>query len=218
MLPALMGLVTVACLYDKGRPCGANQIFTDNQCVCAEGFGLSDGQCVRCGEHAVGSLAGCSCETGYSPATDGGLCTKVSAGQACVSDDDCAGGETPYCHIGANGNYCTVKNCADSQECVGANYACNSDGELAYCQKPPTGFGAACSSVDDCKDFEASYCEQMVNKICMVAGCKENPKNCHGDWPCCDLAAIGTSLCIPPEQLTSGVCPFGGVLIPRGGG
>ena len=137
-------------------------------------------------------------------------------GKACASDTECKDPKYSVCHLEGAAGYCTSA-CETSEDCDRTlNYACDYFGAVGVCERPPTGEGHACATSADCAGFEADYCEAFREKKCLRQGCKQNPSICHGDWVCCDISVLGTSLCIPPDALESGACPGGGTLIPRG--
>jgi len=214
-LPFMLVLLPVSCIYDADDRCGKNQVYEDGHCVCAAGFGLSEQDCVRCGENEVGNPTGpCECEDGLVRAGEGEPCIEA-VGMACTTDDDCANDEFSHCHLDADDGYCTKADCtAGGDDCPGS-YACNDRSDPAFCERPPTGLGTACSSDEDCADFEADYCELFSEQACVVEGCAADPTICHGDWVCCDITLIDASFCTPPSSLVDGACPGGGTLVPR---
>jgi hypothetical protein len=216
-LAALPGLAAPGCLYDSDSRCGDNQSFDGTRCVCSEGFGLVNATCQACGDHAVGSADGCTCETGYMRLTTDGPCEADTAlGEPCASDADCTEARYPYCRIEADGGYCTSSGCTTYADCVG-DYGCNTRETPSFCERPPSGLGTPCTSSTECADFAAPYCETVIAHSCLVNDCKVDPNKCHGDWVCCDIALLSQSLCMPPSELTDGACPGGGTLVPRGG-
>jgi hypothetical protein len=211
------GAVVSSCLYDPDDRCGPNQRFDGVECVCEDGNGRVDNECVACDEHEVGNATGpCSCAEGYVRVADGAPCTEVSMGDDCTSDNDCPGQDFGHCHLEGDAGYCTASECTPgADECPG-DYACNDRASPSFCERPPTGLGTPCTSSDDCAEFEASYCETVAEQACLVADCAADPSRCHGDWVCCDLAILSTSLCLPPSELdSSGACPYGGTLVTR---
>ena len=77
----------------------------------------------------------------------------------CSVDEDCTSSEYSHCQLEGESGYCTKSDCtAGSDDCPGS-YACNDRTDPSFCERPPTGLGTACSSNEDCQDFEASYCE-----------------------------------------------------------
>ena len=208
-------LVLTACLYDASDRCGDDQVFDGVQCVCAEGFGLVAGACEPCGDNEVGDPTGpCACTDGLVRLTPDGECTEA-LGQACESHDECSSAAAPYCATTTGGGYCTLVDCEPGGNDCPGDYACNDRGDVPFCERPPSGLGVPCSSDVECSGYEANFCESLQERACLVAGCVSDPNICHGDWVCCDLAILGTSLCVPPSQLSAGSCPAGGTLVSR---
>jgi hypothetical protein len=119
-------------------------------------------------------------------------------------------GDATYdtCHPieGADGaGYCTSAGCADSEECPDG-FACSDEGGERYCERPPTGQGAACQSAADCADFEATYCESFQRGVCLVQDCTVSPDSCHEGWTCCDLSSVGLdeTLCVQDGLCVTG--------------
>jgi len=206
------------CLYDSNDRCGDDQRLEGKECVCEDGFGRSGNGCVACGENEVGNPTGpCLCKNGLIRLVDGGECVEA-AGAACTVDADCPEGDFGDCHIEddpADG-YCTLLDCTPEHDDCPGDFACNDRDAVPFCERPPTGLGHGCTKQSDCEGFEADYCETLSEKVCLVAGCAQDPSICHGDWVCCDIGLIGNSLCIPPNELDGdGNCPVGGTLVPR---
>jgi hypothetical protein len=86
---------------------------------------------------------------------------------------------------------------------------------VVFCERAPEGLGERCEASADCEDFEANYCEALVEQACVVADCASDPNVCHGDWVCCDISLVMASLCVPPSELQDGACPAGGTLVSR---
>ena len=185
--------------------------------MCADGYGLVDNRCVACGEHEVGSLDGCACEDGYARPEADGPCEKVeSLGAPCATDAECVDAHNAHCQLDGDAGYCTLADCESSDDCESSlDWSCNLRGSPSFCERPPSGLGKSCQSSDECADFEASYCESLSARACLVNECKDAPERCHGDWVCCDIGLIATSLCVPPSELVDGACPAGGTLIER---
>jgi len=213
----LLGLGTsgAGCLYDSDDRCGENQRLDGKQCVCEDGYGRGGDGCVQCAETEDGNPVGpCQCKVGLIRLAEGGDCVEA-AGKECELDADCPEGEFGTCHVEGDTGYCTSVDCAaEAGDCPG-DFACNDRVETPFCERPPTGLGTSCSEQEDCEGFEASYCETLSEKVCLMAGCADDPSICHGDWVCCDIGLIGASLCIPPSELDGGSCPVGGTLVPR---
>jgi hypothetical protein len=208
-----------ACLVDLDERCSEHQLYDaqNARCSCEDGFGLVDQVCVACDANEVTVNGVCECAPGFARKQEGGACEENAAlGAACNDDSDCTSEEYPGCRFpaGSGEGYCTSLDCESSADCHN-DYGCNTREDPSYCEQPPSGLGAACSSSDDCADFDAAFCESVVAKACVVSDCKSDPDKCHGDWVCCDIALLGDSLCVPPTQLEQGNCPAGGELIPR---
>jgi len=218
VLPVLLGVLASSCVFDSGDRCGPNQRYFEegDNCVCDDGWVVAaDGDgCVACGEHQVAMGGECVCEDGYTPGGDGS-CTQApeGLGASCEPGGEvsCAG-DYDHCATGADGSgYCTLQGCSDDGDCD-SGYACE-QGSPRYCSRPPTGQGQSCASDDDCADYEASFCESLVTMMCAVEGCKALGGACHGGFTCCDFSSVAPtldfSLCVPPDQLMDGACPFG---------
>jgi hypothetical protein len=216
---ALTGaLASAGCLYDPKDRCGDRQIYQPDIdfCACADGYGLIDGVCQKCGEHEHGvRMSGCVCEEGYARASASEPCTKIDIGKFCATDEDCGGGKLS-CHVvNSQDGYCTETGCATSSDCTVPIYQCNRDQTVTYCQRPPTGLLNPCASDADCAGFEADYCEVIDNKFCIVGNCAPNPAICQPDDVCCNIIAGGISVCIPASAVPNGNCPGGGTIVPR---
>jgi hypothetical protein len=209
-----VALLAASCLYDPNEPCGEHQELVDNACVCVDGYGLVAEACLKCPRGEVGNPLGpCACSEGMSRSPENGRCGEA-LGQACSSDLECTE-PSPTCHgIEASG-YCTLSGCRPGKDDCPGDFACNDREGEPFCERPPSGLGASCDASEDCRGFEASYCESLSEHACLVEGCAENLDRCHGDWVCCDIALLGASLCIPPNELEDGACPVGGTLISR---
>lgn len=218
--PLAIGVLP-ACLVDLDARCGEHQHYDSAQgvCLCDADAELVGNACVLCAEHEVGSPDGCVCVDGYvRPTATDGCQALAGLGEDCSSDAECGEAEYAYCRLeaGASSGYCTARDCAGGAACPG-DYSCNAREAVSFCQRPPSGLGQACSSSDDCAGNEASYCETVVAKSCVVNGCASDPDKCYGDWVCCDIGLLSQSLCVPPSQLEAGNCPAGGTLVPREG-
>jgi hypothetical protein len=220
----LLSLSAAGCLVDNADRCGQNQHFDDQQrlCLCDNEYALVGNQCEPCGENEIGSPDGCVCREGFvRPTPDAACQTLAGLGEACKADADCGEAAYGYCRSaeGATKGYCTAPDCQDSGVACPGDYSCNARGARSFCERPPTGLGKSCGSSDDCSGQEASYCETVSAKACVVNDCKPDPSKCYGDWVCCDIGLISQSLCVPPSELDeSGNCPAGGTLITAPGG
>lgn len=214
------GLLPAACLYDPDDPCGPNQTFEDDACVCVENAALIERNCVPCGENEVPGDGECVCEEGFERDSSGACGAAIlGLGQDCSADPCPTEAEADgasvasYCATDAAGDYCTTVGCETFEDCPEL-WACDASiGDAGACVRPPSGFGTECSDSSACADFEASYCETLQENICMRE-CLDDPGVCHGDWVCCDFSnLVGTGLCVPPDQLEDGACPLGGELV-----
>jgi hypothetical protein len=176
-----------ACVYDPEAPCGeSHQLDAKGQhCICAEGMGNDGG-------------GGCRPCTSDEVWTAGVCIVATDAGRDCdPANPDCPSPLTCHEPVG----YCTMTDCG---ECP-AGFYCDTSTTPSYCQRPPTGQAAPCSSAADCAGFEATYCEMIQGHVCLVQGCTLSPNDCFYGWSCCDLTLlIGVTLCVP-----DGECPTG---------
>lgn len=207
-----------ACLVDLDDRCGSHQYYDAEQvsCQCDPRYTLSEGACVACPEHELGSPSGCVCEPGFTRPEPEAACEVAGGlGDECQSDADCGDPLYPHCQPPneEQAGYCTSADCDTSDDCQG-DYSCNARQLPSFCQRPPTGLGRACRSSEDCAGFDAGYCETVSAKSCVVNDCKRDPGKCHGDWVCCDIGLLSQSLCVPPSELQAGQCPAGGTLVP----
>ncbi len=211
-------LLAPGCLVDLDDRCGAHQRYDQDSeaCLCDGDFARQGDGCVRCGENETGSVDGCVCVAGFSRRNAESPCVATAGlGEACAADADC-GDEYDYCAKPADADegYCTASGCSTEADCP-TDYGCNLRQEPRFCERPPKGLGTACTSNQDCASFDASYCETVSAKACLVNDCAPDPSKCHGDWVCCDIGLLSQSLCIPPSELEDGNCPAGGTLVPR---
>lgn len=180
-LACLVLATTAGCLVDSDAPCGANQdLDDDGACVCVAGTGLDDD-----GHRCIA----------MEPAPPG-------LGLACDETSPCADPGYSRCQISeASDDYCTSEGCSSSSDCE-AGYACRETQSDSYCERPPLGQGAACTSDEDCADGEATYCESQISNQCLVSGCEVG--SCFEGSTCCDLRSLGApdTLCVP-----AGECP-----------
>jgi hypothetical protein len=188
-----------ACTFDPDDRCGEHQvIYGDNlRCVCEEGYAWTEGGCVACGEHEVAGPAGCLCEDGYARPTPDAPCEMQAAalGAPCDEANACADPVYSYCEPDAG--YCTESGCESSADCEGG-YACDTESEPTVCRRPPLGVGKSCSSDADCAGTEATFCDLVVSRTCLVQGCTVEPNDCFEGYICCDLTPfVPAPICIP---------------------
>jgi hypothetical protein len=190
--------------------CGTHEVSSSLGCTCEPGYGRVDATvaCTACGENEVTGVDGaCACATGYSRPTPDAACTPAPAGIGidCSSTNPCADSTYSYCQpAGANGGYCTTRDCATTADCAGG-YMCELSGTPSYCRRPPLGAGLTCSLDSDCAGTEATYCDTYVTHTCLVQGCTLTPDNCFTGSECCDLTSFGiaTPLCIAQGACTT---------------
>lgn len=209
----LLALAQWSCLV-KDDQCDENQVPVEgyvSACVCDKGsvpnpVGYG---CMRCGDHELVKDGKCQCEDGYTRTSPMAPCEKSEIGSSC--DPAAPACSEPYTHCAPSltdpsQGYCTTADCDAAEDCP-TGWVCEM-GSPRFCSRVPTGQSSPCSSSNDCMDFEASYCA-LTSMACVVPGCSELSE-CHGDWVCCDLTALGlTDICIPPARLTDGKCPGG---------
>jgi hypothetical protein len=208
----LSGALGAGCIYDGSDRCGKNQEYSGGFCVCDDRSVLIERQCERCGDNEIPGDGECVCDDGYARGGDGD-CVEVvvGLGDPCDDDADCSDDNATYCAPDpAGGGYCTLQDCSTFEDCP-EDFGCETAGATSYCARPPTGLGTSCSEESDCASFEASFCETLQQDQCLQS-CLDEPGVCQGDWACCDFSMfIGTALCVPPDQLTDGACPLGGM-------
>jgi hypothetical protein len=201
VLSGLLPLATAlaACTYDPDEPCGENQVIygDDLRCVCAEGFAYTEDGCIACGEHEVAGSAGCVCEEGYVRPTADAACELPPSGLGAPCDEatPCSNADYAYCE--PDGGYCTTTGCESSADCEGG-YACDTESDPTVCLRPPTGVGQSCSSDADCAGTEATFCDLVVSRTCLVQNCTVEPSDCFEGYICCDLTPfVPAPICIP---------------------
>jgi hypothetical protein len=187
-----------ACLFDPDDRCGENQVVLGEnlRCVCAEGYARTEAGCVACGEHEMVTPTGCACEDGYVRPTANAACVpQGSLGSEC--DDDAPCNDPVYSYCEPEGGYCTNTDCESSEDCQGG-YACDTSADPAICRRPPTGLGVSCTSDADCADYDATFCDLVVARQCLVQGCTVEPNDCFEGYTCCDFKPfVPQPICIP---------------------
>jgi len=130
----------------------------------------------------------------------------TNQGAACSATAPCQDVTFSYCYAATGDTgYCTTTGCTCVQDCPG-QYYCDRTLTPSVCRRPPTGEGTPCAAPADCAAFEASYCETMVSKSCLVSGCSPALNNCDSTHLCCDFASYGLpSLCVD-KVASGGVC------------
>lgn len=205
-LRCAIALVLAGCVYDSSERCDEGQVlFEDQRCLCADGLVLSVNGCVACGEHEVAGQNGCVCETGYARPSEQAPCEPEAAGRgdACAADMPCPEAAYPHCELGAGqSGYCTTE-CTSAADCSGG-YACNLEASPSICERPPVGAGLACASAAECAGTEATFCDTVITRTCLVQGCSLSPDDCFAGTECCDLTAFAVP---QPLCVAAGTCP-----------
>ncbi len=216
-IAALLALGMPSCIIGTDR-CDAHQVEVNKDshslCVCEPGavINASGVGCTPCGTNEEVSGDSCVCAPGFARLAADAECEQSELGGACSSEAEC-NGSFPYC-TGADG-YCTTRDCTANADCA-EGWSCETNDDVRYCKKAPSGLGAPCTSSDDCKAFEASSCDLLQTRTCMLQGCATGDVVCPNEWACCDFSALlgsPLSVCTQPEELTSGSCPFGGSMV-----
>jgi hypothetical protein len=141
-----------------------------------------------------------------APAGEAQPAAVTAPAVACDPTTPCADPLLSYCYATATGAaYCTSPGCTSAADCP-TGWFCDLTLTPSVCRHPPTGEGTPCAAPADCAQFEASYCETMVSKSCLVSGCNPQLNNCDDAHLCCDFASFGLpSLCVD-KVLTGGKC------------
>jgi hypothetical protein len=216
----LLLLVSQACLYDPDQPCGKNQYFQNDECLCAPGMVLNETEtgCKPCGQNEFAAGTICVCAKGHVRPSEGAPCEPAgeALGRECdPATNPCADSIFSHCAVPSSGTgYCTNTGCSSNDECAGG-YGCQARTSPSFCERLPTGLGQPCSSSDQCAGFEANYCETYRSKTCLVSGCAAREISCYGGSVCCDWGALGVnlSLCVRNESLEEGNCPLNGMIV-----
>lgn len=135
----------------------------------------------RCGPHQVlkmGNVEYCACDE-YS----------VSTASGCAP---CGTNEV----VGPSGCQCAsgyAKSSADGPCTPGADSGSPGDsGTLTDAGVgAPKGLGKPCSSSSDCAGTEATFCDLVVTRSCVVEGCSLAANDCFTGYACCDLSKYG---------------------------
>jgi len=193
----------LACVYDPDDRCGPHQQPgpAADQCACEVGYVPGPEGCVACGEHERDSNGACVCVDGYARPADGSACEEIPAalGADCDSSTPCAD-PYPMCHESADAaGYCT-RSCKDDADCVGG-YRCHQAGADSFCRRPRLGHGDACATDEDCADGEATFCETIQSKLCLVPCAAGHTDACFEGEVCCDFAVF-SPICVPQDACT----------------
>jgi hypothetical protein len=200
----LLGLLPLACVYDDAQRCGPHQtLISNDRCTCDPGYVPAVEGCVPCGDHEQEANGECTCVEGYARPADAAACEPIpeALGADCDTESaPCTNAAYPLCQVTAGTHgYCT-KACAGSDDCDGG-YKCHAVGDNGYCRRPPTGYGASCSSDDDCAGNEASFCEQLQKHVCLVPCSAGHTDVCFEGESCCDFVLFAP-ICVPAAACT----------------
>lgn len=185
-------------------PCGANEVPGTGACICKVGYGRTSptAACAPCGENEVTDAAGtCACKPGFARATPQDACAAMTSGPGASCDTQssaCSDATYNVCHATAGTQgYCTNQGCASSADCT-TGFTCDLAASPSFCSRPPTGLGKTCTTDADCAGNDATYCDLVKTKGCLVQGCSLSPDNCSEGYECCDLSAYGIQkpLCV----------------------
>lgn len=201
----LAGLVGSACVYDPDDRCGEHQVLIESdRCACEPGFVPGDRGCVPCAENEDELNGACVCVAGFARPAEGAACEPIpdSLGDACdTATDPCPEGPFELCHAtDGTAGYCTGE-CAAQEDCVGG-YRCQEGEGAGYCRRPPLGLGEKCENDDDCAGGEATYCELLQTKTCVVPCSAGNTGACFVGEVCCDFAVF-EPICVPAAACAS---------------
>ena len=199
-----------SCLYHSSDRCDPGQIYDDKAglCECDNSIGQVTGEhgCVTCGDHQVVKADACVCDDNYELVGTACQLKPQALGIACTADKDCTDSKYDTCHIGTGSDgYCTNTGCKDDSGCD-SGYACDISATPAYCARPPSGDGQACASNADCAGTDATFCENIMTKVCYVEGCSLTTNDCFIGKECCDLTGPSGGLYKKQICVKAGSC------------
>lgn len=201
--------------------CGENQIVQGAACVCEEGFIMgSDNTCQEAPPDTSTASsttgAGGTSNTGSGGSGNGngngntngsttGQAGAAGAGGEGGAGDDGTSTENTSTESTSTDGGSTTSTTGSTPECTvnvdcGATEIC----DAGVCRNP-TGWGAACTTSDECAGFEAGFCDAFQMK-CTVSNCSNVPDTCPGAYECCDLTGFGEGfaiMCIPDGYCTT---------------
>lgn len=187
-------------LVDPNDLCDPPFVQERNTCACPTGTMEVDRDCIACPEHSSTVVGLCLCDEGYVETEDGQCALAPEAlGAPCDDASPCADPTYDRCiQLDGKPGYCTTSECVTSADCSGG-YACNTDAEPPFCQKPPDGLLAPCATDADCASFEADYCETSYAHVCLIQDCSIEAQDCgFPGFACCDFSGFGLpNLCVP---------------------
>ncbi len=202
----LVGVAPVGCVYDADEPCGLHQrLISADRCACDDGYVPGERGCIPCGEDERASNGECVCVEGFARPATGAACEPLPAelGVACDTESaPCPAGKYPLCHVtDGTAGYCTSACTGSGNECDGG-YACHVDGEDSFCRRPPVGHGDSCTTDADCAGGEATFCETVQSRLCLVPCAAGNTAGCFEGEVCCDFVLF-QPICVPDSACTS---------------
>jgi hypothetical protein len=212
-LSSLCFAVSSACVYDPDARCGPHQTeISNDRCTCEPGYVFGTTGCAPCPDNEEERSGQCVCSDGYArPAADA-ACEAVpdELGISCEPDGDDCPERYPVCHeTPEKGAYCTTSGCSSSADCE-AGYMCEEDAEGSYCRRPPLGYGKSCASQDDCAEGEATFCELLQTRQCIVACTAETTDVCFEGEVCCDFSLFNAgTVCTPAKDCVAPGTPLG---------
>jgi hypothetical protein len=208
-------VAAAGCVYDSDKRCGPNQVeISNDRCECVAGFIPGERGCVPCGENEEERSGACVCKDGYARESDAAACEEVPGGlgdECDTGDNPCRSSDFPECHLTDDDvGYCTTIGCETSADCEGG-YMCQKDGASSYCRRPPVGYGKSCDSQEDCADGDATFCEMLQSKVCIVPCSADNTAVCFEGEQCCDFSLFGAgTVCTPAASCMAPGIPLGG--------
>lgn len=194
-----MTIIASACLYDPDQRCGPHQVLiSNNRCACEPGFIPGDHGCEPCAENERELNGACVCVDGFARPAEGVSCEEIpeQLGAACDNVSAPCEGSYPLCHaIDGSEGYCTNA-CQGDEDCSGG-YKCHVDGGAGFCRRPPLGYGDSCETSEDCAGGEATFCEVIQQRVCLVPCSAGNTDGCFEGEVCCNFVLF-EPICVPP--------------------
>jgi hypothetical protein len=199
----LGGVLPAACVYDPDQRCGPHQRYLEpDRCECIDGYVPAAEGCQPCADNEREANGACVCVDGYARSSDAAACEEIPGelGLSCDPKTPCPAGRYDLCQAtDGDAGYCT-KACRDDADCDGG-YRCDRSAAAAFCRRPPLGFGKTCRSDDDCGEGEATYCDTISTKLCLVRCSAGDADVCFIGESCCDFT-IFTPICTPTAACT----------------
>lgn len=205
---AISAAVAVGCIYDDDERCGPHMVASAiDSCVCEADYVLVGTECITCPENERVQGAGCACNDGYERSVEGAACTPLPTtgpGASCSAVEPCTDPDFTFCATASNEDqYCTSQGCETSADCP-ESFACAQSDAGSFCKRRPAGMETPCAADAECAGYEATFCETLYSKVCLVQGCSLSENDCFDGWECCDVTSFGMPIpiCIP-----EGNCP-----------